>query len=1182
MRLTSIKLSGFKSFAEPTQFQLPGQLVGVVGPNGCGKSNIIDAVRWVLGESKASELRGESMQDVIFNGSGQRKPAGRASVELIFDNSASRAGGAWNQYAEIAVRRVLTRDGTSSYFINNQAVRRRDVHDVFLGTGLGPRAYAIIGQGTISRIIESRPEELRLFLEEAAGVSKYKERRRETELRLRDARENLTRVEDILRELDGQLERLERQAEVAQRYRSLQDLGLERLHMLWLLKLRDAAGEEARVRGVLAEATAALEGETARLREVELGLEQARQSHWGASDALMQAQRELSEATLQVHRLEERIRHHHDSRSRIERRLAELQALDAQWQERSELALLAIETLQAQAVEAEESAIEAVARVETCQGALLSDEEAEAAARQRADRRRADVGEVRQRLLQWESERRSLDEREREFSRRIERASSDLEVQRSQIGTEDLDAMQHQLAQAEVLARDTAEQVQAQQGQLDALEVQRQAQQTVLLQERSRQAELQAHHDALVALQDRQRAEDRLQPWLQRQGLEDRPGLWTRLRVEPGWEPAFEAALGSRLQALEVGSLDRLGGLEADAPPAQLVFHLGQLPAGLAVAGGSVHGLGRLIDRVQQADPALRELLAHWLQDCFTADTLSQAIAARTGLGEHQHIVIPTGHSVTLSTVAFYARSGADSAGGQLQRAAEIAELERERQAQGLLAESTQAELIRTEAALGLCRQQLQRLRQELELTTTRRHGLQLDVTRLSQQQAQARLRREQIEQDLQEWQLALEDVAERREIGEARFEELDLQLAAAQEAEMEAADTLSALQRRLADSRTQVMAAERAAQEGQYQLRTLGDRVREHQRTVEAAAAQLRQHAEMQAAQRAELAQFDSDADGEREALDEAIEARIRAEAVTRDLQQRHDELSQLLREGELQRQTLERSLQPWRERIHALELEAQAAQLGCAQYAEQLDAAGVDRLMLEQRITAQGVRLYGLQSEIDRIQRDVAALGAVNLAALEELGSARERKTFLDRQQADLLEAAQTLEDAIRAIDQETRELLRSTFDVVNEHFGRMFPSLFGGGQARLVMTGEEMLDAGVQVMAQPPGKKNSTIHLLSGGEKALTAIALVFAIFQLNPAPFCLLDEVDAPLDDANTTRYARLVKSMSGSTQFLFISHNKIAMEMAEQLIGVTMQEQGVSRIVAVDMERAVAWSEPGRL
>ena len=228
---------------------------------------------------------------------------------------------------------------------------------------------------------------------------------------------------------------------------------------------------------------------------------------------------------------------------------------------------------------------------------------------------------------------------------------------------------------------------------------------------------------------------------------------------------------------------------------------------------------------------------------------------------------------------------------------------------------------------------------------------------------------------------------------------------------------------------------------------------------------------------------------------------------------------------------------------------------------------------------ITEGNVRLTGLQSEIDRFNREITALGAVNLAALDELASARERKQFLDAQTADLTDAMTTLEDAIKKIDGETRELLSGTFNTVNEHFGRMFPELFGGGNARLVITGEEILDSGVQVIAQPPGKKNQTIHLLSGGEKALTAIALVFAIFQLNPAPFCLLDEVDAPLDDANTERYARLVTAMSKQgTQFLFISHNKIAMEMAEQLIGVTMQEQGVSRIVTVDMESALSLAE----
>src|SRR5512137_2903745 len=364
MRLNSIKLSGFKSFAEPTHFQLPGQLVGVVGPNGCGKSNIMDAVRWVLGESKASELRGESMQDVIFNGSGLRKPASRASVELVFDNSIARAGGQWNSYAEIAVRRVLTRDGASSYYINNQPVRRRDVQDVFLGTGLGPRAYAIIGQGTISRIIESRPEELRLFLEEAAGVSKYKERRRETENRLKDTRENLTRVDDILRELNGNLEKLEGQAEVAAKYRQLQDDGTLKLHQLWFLKARDAAGEEQRVQASVAEATNALEARLAELRHVEAELETVRQAHYAASDALHEKQGALAEASLEVSRLEERIRYVVEGRQRAEARLAELQLQNASWADRQEVAAQELEEAAELIVAAEEQAEVLLAQAE--------------------------------------------------------------------------------------------------------------------------------------------------------------------------------------------------------------------------------------------------------------------------------------------------------------------------------------------------------------------------------------------------------------------------------------------------------------------------------------------------------------------------------------------------------------------------------------------------------------------------------------------------------------------------------------------------------------------------------------------------------------------------------------------------------------------------------------------------
>jgi chromosome segregation protein len=417
----------------------------------------------------------------------------------------------------------------------------------------------------------------------------------------------------------------------------------------------------------------------------------------------------------------------------------------------------------------------------------------------------------------------------------------------------------------------------------------------------------------------------------------------------------------------------------------------------------------------------------------------------------------------------------------------------------------------------------------------------------------------------------------ERRATGEGRFEELDDELAQAQERHAELEDAVIGAERRLADARDQQRTLERQAQEARFQARALAARRDELQRAIATARAQIESN--LQAGQQLELELGSFNDAAAQAGLQTALALKLEREHDLAVARSTYDDLSARLRAGEEQRLAFERSLDPLREQITRLQLELQAARLGGAQYLEQLAAAGADLALLAQSVEVGGVKLWGLQTEIDRIQKEIAALGAVNLAALEELTQSRERKTFLDAQNADLREAIGTLEDAIHKIDVETRELLSMTFNQVNEHFGRMFPSLFGGGNARLVMTGDQILDAGVQVMAQPPGKKNSTIHLLSGGEKALTAIALVFAIFLLNPAPFCLLDEVDAPLDDANTERYSKLVIEMSDKgTQFLFISHNKIAMEMAEQLIGVTMQEQGVSRIVAVDMESAVSMAE----
>lgn len=1169
MRLQTIKLSGFKSFAEPTTLHLPGQRIGVVGPNGCGKSNIMDAVRWVLGESKASELRGESMQDVIFNGTTARKPAQRASVELVFDNSARRAGGPWNQYAEIAVRRVLTRDGTSSYFINNQPVRRRDVHDVFMGTGLGPRAYAIIGQGTISRIIESRPEELRLFLEEAAGVSKYKERRRETEHRLADTRDNLTRVEDILRELQGQLQRLTQQAEVAQRYRQLQARLARRQQQLWWLKRRAAQQQADDVRAQGQQAAADLQARAAELSAWQAQLEALRQAHLQAGDTLNQAQARLYEVGAEVAQLQAQIRFAEQSRQRAQERQQALQAQLHDWRTRAALAEdeRAAVLQQLDAVGADAEALGA--QLEECTPQREALDEALAQARDHLHRQRDRVHEVQRALAALSAQQRALDEQRRTAAERADR----LQAQARALQAPDAQHLQHWQAE-EQRAQDACQQ---QQARLEALQAslpeherdlaaaQRDAQ-----AQAQRLAELQARVQALQALQDKLQADERLRPWLREHGLDGLAALWRQLPSDTGWETALEAVLRERVRALAVGQLDTLGGMAQTPPPARLALYAAQADAQAGEVAAPPPGCVALLQHVRVHDAALHALLTDWLRGWWAADDLAQALRARDHLGPGERIVTPQGHSVGRHDVSFYAAD--EPQAGLLAREHELQHLQRALRAQALVEEQARLTAQRAQTRLAQLRTDVDAARRELTDAQQRLHGAQMERLRLEQRHAQAAEHQQRLHDELAEAQTTLETLAERGEVLQAQLEALDDDLAVAQTALAQAEDAVHEAERRRGAMLEQQRVLERRAQEAVFAQRSLQARLDELRRQHDTAQAQQQRlqaeldtlHAELQA----------HTDDAPRAALDDALQRRAQAEAHLAACRSRYDELGAQWRALDEQRLRAERELEPLRARITELQLQLQAAELAVQQHTEALQQAGADDEAVAASVAEDGLALPAIEAELPRLQRELAALGAVNLAALEELAAAREREQFLRQQSDDLRQAIHTLQDAIQRIDAETRALLQRTFDTVNAHFGRMFPELFGGGQARLIMTGDEILDAGVQVMAQPPGKRNQTIHLLSGGEKALTAIALVFAIFQLNPAPFCLLDEVDAPLDDANTERYARLVTRMSRDTQFLFISHNRIAMEMAEQLVGVTMQEQGVSRIVAVDLQQAV--------
>ena len=1169
MRLNSIKLSGFKSFAEPTNFLLPGQLVGVVGPNGCGKSNIMDAVRWVLGESKASELRGESMQDVIFNGTTTRKPASRASVELVFDNDDHRAGGQWNQFTEIAVKRVLTRDGNSSYFINNQPVRRRDVQDVFLGTGLGPRAYAIIGQGTISRIIESKPEELRLFLEEAAGVSKYKERRRETENRLSDTRENLTRVQDILRELNANLDKLEKQAEVAQKYHALNESVTLKQQQQWFLKRAEAQADQNRIHTESQVAVNALESRTADLRHVEAELEAVRQAHYAAGDQVNQAQGRLYEASAEVGRLETEIRFVVESRQRVALRLQTLQEQDTQWATRSQDAQTELGQLtDLEQLGSEKTALLA-AQVEEQAQALPELEDALRLAQRMSAEQRALVAQVQQQLGVLAAEQRSLQEQLRQLGTRRERLLADRNglAMPDELQLKDLyNQHQHAEAETEIAEARLAEL----QDSVPELDDKRREQQALVNSESAQLADLSARLEALKALQDKVKTDGKLQPWLQRHGLDHLQGLWSRLHIEQGWENALEGALRERLGALEVSHLEMVRAFDQDVPPTKLTF----FSPPVAASGSQGNGMPRLVSLLKVHDSGQQEVLDDWLQGIYTASDLVQALANRSRLQPGETIYVKTGHAVSLHSVSFYAPDSEQA--GLLARAQEIENLEKQHRAQVLIAQESGSALIRAEAAYADASGRLVVARKEGADLRTRAHQLQVETLRLGQLAEQARNRSVQIADDLAEVDAQLGDLQERSVTDEARFEELDMQLADTQERHAQLEDAVILAERKLAECREQQRGLERQAQEASFSLRGIVARRAELARAIETAAQQAESiRAEAQRAQEELVRLNDAAAQG---GLQQALTVKLEREQVLAAQRSQYDDLTAKLRASDERRLQFERDLDPLRARITEYQLKEQAARIGFDQYDQLLTDAQANLAALAESVTQGAVKLSGMQSEIDRLHRDITALGAVNLAALDELTASRERKSFLDAQMLDLTEAMTTLEDAIKKIDAETRDLLSGTFNAVNEHFGKMFPELFGGGNARLVITGDEILDSGVQVIAQPPGKKNQSIALLSGGEKALTAIALVFAIFQLNPAPFCLLDEVDAPLDDANTERYAKLVTRMSRETQFLFISHNKIAMEMSEQLIGVTMQEQGVSRIVAVDMDVALSLAE----
>ncbi|PWV59461.1 chromosome segregation protein SMC [Plasticicumulans acidivorans] len=1163
MRLSKIRLAGFKSFVDPTTVQFPSNLVGILGPNGCGKSNVIDAVRWVMGESAASRLRGDSMADVIFSGSAARKPVGQASVELVFDNGEGRLGGQWASFAEIAVRRLVNRDGSSQYFLNGSRCRRRDITDLFLGTGLGPRSYAIIEQGMISRVIEARADELRGFFEEAAGISRYKERRRETETRIRHTRENLERLDDVREELSRRGAQLQRQARAAEQYRALRaeerQVKGELLAMRWRTLDIEVTTHERQVAALEIAAEAALAAQ----RDTEAQLTRARETQLAASDGAQAVQTRFYELGTEIARLEQALA---GSRERRERQLDEQHRLDAQLQTLDEQ--LAVDGEQAAALDdalaraepelevaraAEAEAGEALAEIETA----MQDWQAEweRFGRSAADAQRsAEVGRARIEAL----ERQVLD-----AERRIERLRLEHDTLAAKAPVAELQAAEAEreaaageqaVAEAQLLEVDEAiaarrEVIRQAGGELDAVRA-------GLESGRGRLASLETLQEAALGRRDQALAH-----WLQAQGLDAAPRLAEVLEVSAGWEAATEAALGHALEAVLVDDLSAPAQASRGLARGRLTL-LTQAPAPAPAGAAGDALLGQL-----RGPAALNGLLAH----VRTVADLDEALARRAELAAHECFV--TADGTRLGRDWLSVARGEDEHGSVIAREREIQTLRERLQLDGDRAERLQAQLASARGSLGELEAQRRQAQEAVNLGHRELARLSAAVDTLRARLQQSASRRAAIQSEIEE---LVQQLGERQEeAAELRCEhEAALEAMSAHEAERgERQQQREQLRQRLDGRREQA----RSLREQVQRLALATGSQRTALASLRQALARLEQQRREAAARRATLA-AELDAGDEPQALlaaqlEEELEQRLEVEAELALARDALAAASEALRTLEQGRGQCEQALLAQRDRLEAERLAWNEARVRRTGLAEQLLELEADPDALLAGLVAQAEE-GAWQQRLDELGERVRRLGNVNLTAIEEYAELAERQRYLDAQHADLSEALATLENAIRKIDRETRARFRETFDKVNADLQALFPRLFGGGQAYLEMTGEDVLDAGVAIMAQPPGKKVANITLLSGGEKALTAVALVFAIFQLNPAPFCMLDEVDAPLDEANVGRFGRLLKEMSARVQFIFITHNKATMEVAEHLAGVTMHEPGVSRLVSVDMEEAV--------
>lgn len=1168
MYLKTIKLAGFKSFVDPTVIPIKSNMNAIVGPNGCGKSNVVDAIRWVIGETSAKQLRGQSMSDVIFNGTTSRKPVGKALTELVFDNSDGRIVGEYAKYNEIAIRREVERDGQSSYYLNGTACRRRDIVDIFLGTGLGPRSYSIIEQGMVSQLIEAKPDELRVYFEEAAGISKYKERRRETENRMHRTQENLDRLNDLRQELEKQLRHLKRQANAAQRYKEFKEeqrlLSVQTKALQW----QDYAEQLSRQHKIVEEHHLALERVESTQQQVQADIDKGKVTQADLTEQQNEVQKRYYGLGAQIARLEQQIQH---TQERITQWQSELEQTQALWQELSDNTLenqeqisdltQELEQLSPQSSQMHEQAAAAKRELAARESAMQRWQDGWDALQAQMSKTARELEVARTKIAHYQQQQQNLEQRivalnQNQTSEQVHQLSNALSPLSQSVSekSQQLENIKDQLVQK-------AERMNQRRSDNQTLKQSFASLQQQLQQLREQYASLEAVQAAALGGDDQP-----INEWLSEQQLSHHLRLGKALQVESGWEMAVETVLAGYFDSVCV---DHLANLSEQL--VNLQGHLTLIAKSDFAHSAETHGdAPTLASKIQSEWP-----LNFWLEGVYVANDLLQAKHRLSQLKDHESIITRDG--IWLGKYWLRVTRQSDSQGSILLREQQLKQLKQEiEEIQAQLdqqkAQLTQGEQVLTELELerDALHQAYQSLSSELTKAQSELSAAQSKLSAMQQQQ-------QRIEQEISQIQQQLQQIAVQQEQAQ-QFLQMAQTVTHEQEHEREQyLAERESCKEALNNARHQAQQTQQRVDEWQIRVSSNENQLNVLQQTYSREQRQLLQLEERRETLSLQLQEGEAPLLDLKDELQTLLTQRL---SIEKELHAAQDQLStytQQLDALEKQREQLSQQHREQQSQLEKIRIEHQTIAVRQTTIAEQIKEMGfateevIAQLPEEAQINAWEQRVAELVTRIER-------LGPINLAAIEEYDTTQERKEYLDKQNADLEEALAVLKEAIHKIDRETRAKFKDTYDRVNLGFQTLFPKIFGGGRAYLELSENDLLTTGVVIKAQPPGKRNASVHLLSGGEKALTAIALVFAIFQLNPAPFCVLDEVDAPLDDANVGRFCDLVKSMSDKTQFIIISHNKVTIGSADHLMGVTMQEAGVSRMVSVDVQDAIAMAE----